>query len=163
MIRLARPEDLSVLGAIEVAAGEPFRDIGMAPVADDEPFSVAELEPYQADGRCWVVSLGFVVAYLIADVVDGNAHVEQVSVLPSFARRGLGRELLAVAGSWASARGLPAVTLTTFRNVPWNAPYYERLGFRELPAAAWGPSLRAIRAAEAARGLDRWPRVAMIR
>ncbi|WP_326565836.1 GNAT family N-acetyltransferase [Amycolatopsis rhabdoformis] len=164
MIRLARPADLAALGPLEIAAAEPFRGIGMAAIADDEPFSVAELQPYQAEGRCWVADVSGVVAgYLIADVVDGNGHVEQVSVLPTFARRGWGRLLLDAAGSWAASRGLPALTLTTFRDVPWNAPYYARLGFRELPPASWGPALRAIREHEAALGLDRWPRLAMIR
>ncbi|MFF4598912.1 GNAT family N-acetyltransferase [Amycolatopsis sp. NPDC001319] len=164
MIRLARASDLPLLGELERAAGEPFRGLGMAAVADDEPFSVAELLPYQAGGRCWVVDAsGVVAAYLVADVVDGNGHVEQVSVLPSFARRGLGRELIETAEAWAGSLGLPALTLTTFRDVPWNAPYYARLGFRELPSASWGPSLRAIREHEAALGLDRWPRLAMIR
>ncbi|MEU4667155.1 GNAT family N-acetyltransferase [Amycolatopsis sp. NPDC023774] len=164
MIRLARASDLPLLGELERAAGEPFRDLGMAAVADDEPFSVAQLRPYQADERCWVVDgSGVVAGYLLADVVDGNGHVEQVSVLPSFARRGLGRQLIETAASWAVARGLPGLTLTTFLDVPWNAPYYMRLGFREFFESSWGPSLRAIREHEAALGLDRWPRVAMIR
>ncbi|QYN22687.1 GNAT family N-acetyltransferase [Amycolatopsis sp. DSM 110486] len=164
MIRLATAVDLPLLGELERAAGEPFRDLGMAAVADDEPFSVAELEPYQVDRRCWVVDVSGVVAgYLVADVVDGNGHVEQVSVLPSFARRGLGRQLIETAAAWAGARGLPALTLTTFRYVPWNAPYYARLGFRELLESSWGPSLRTIREHEAALGLDHWPRLAMIR
>ncbi|MEV4598891.1 GNAT family N-acetyltransferase [Amycolatopsis sp. NPDC049253] len=164
MIRLARASDLPLLGELERAAGEPFRDLGMVAVADDEPFSMAQLRPYQADGRCWVVDVSGVVAgYLLADVVDGNGHVEQVSVLPAFARRGLGRRLIETAASWAVSRGLPALTLTTFRDMPWNAPYYARLGFRELAESSWGPSLRAIREHEAALGLDRWPRLAMIR
>ncbi|QRP47372.1 GNAT family N-acetyltransferase [Amycolatopsis sp. FDAARGOS 1241] len=164
MIRLAHARELAALRELERAAGTPFREVGMAEIADDEPFSVAELRPYQADGRCWVAApAGTPVAYLVADVVDGNGHVEQVSVRPSHARRGLGRRLIDAAAAWAASRGLPALTLTTFRDVPWNAPYYARLGFRVLPAAAWGPELRAIREHEAARGLDRWPRVAMIR
>ena len=44
---------------------------------------------------------------------------------------------------------MPAVTLTTFRDVPWNAPYYERLGFRTLAADEITPGLAAIRAHEA--------------
>jgi len=33
------------------------------------------------------------------------------------------------------ADGLPALTLTTFTHVPWNAPYYTRCGFRVLDDA----------------------------
>lgn len=164
MIRLARPDELPALRDLEIAAAEPFRAAGMTEVAEDEPFSVAQLRAYQGDGRCWVsVAADSPVAYLVADVLDGRGHVEQVSVLPSFARRGLGRELIDTAGSWARSLSLPALTLTTFRDVPWNGPYYARLGFRELPEPEWGPALRAVRAHEAALGLDRWPRIAMIR
>ena len=59
--------------------------------------------------------------------------------------------------------GLPALTLTTFAYVPWNAPYYARCGFRVLDDAEITPGLRAIREQEAALGLDRWPRVCMRR
>jgi hypothetical protein len=34
--------------------------------------------------------------------------------------------------AWAQRHGLAALTLTTFTDVPWNMPYYERLGFRHL-------------------------------
>jgi GNAT superfamily N-acetyltransferase len=165
VIRLARPEDLPTLIDVEVDAGALFREAGMAEIADDDPGSVAELAEYQADGRAWVgVDVGDrPVAYLVAKVVDGHAHIEQVSVRLSHARRGLGAALIETLAEWARSRGLPALTLTTFAAVPWNAPYYERLRFRVLPEAELGDGLRAIRRAEAARGLDAWPRVAMIR
>jgi predicted N-acetyltransferase YhbS len=79
------------------------------------------------------------------------------------ARRGLGRTLLDHAADQASAAGLPALTLTTFADVPWNAPYYTRCGFRVLHDAEITPGLRAIRHRKAALGLDRWPRVCMRR
>ncbi|HUY50330.1 MAG TPA: GNAT family N-acetyltransferase [Streptosporangiaceae bacterium] len=103
------------------------------------------------------------IAYLIADLVDGSLHVGQVSVHPGSARRGLGRSLLDHAAAQAAAAGVPALTLTTFTQVPWNAPYYERCGFRCLDGAGLTPGLREIRRWEAAHGLDRWPRVCMRR
>ena len=165
MIRLSRPDDLPALINVEIEAGSLFRDVGMAAIADDDPGSVAELAVYQEDGRAWVsVDDGDrPVAYLVAEVVDGHAHVEQVSVRPSHARRGLGSALIETLAAWARERGLAALTLTTFSAVPWNAPYYERLRFRVLEEAEIGAGLREIRRAEAARGLDAWPRVAMIR
>ena len=48
-------------------------------------------------------------------------------------------------------------------DVPWNAPYYARLGFRVLAPDQIGDGLRRIRGHEAALGLDRWPRVVMYR
>ncbi len=165
MIRLARPDDLPALIDVEREAGELFREVGMAAIADDDPGTVAELAVYQSAGRAWVSvdDDDRPVAYLVAVVVDGCAHIEQVSVRPSHARRGLGSALIETLADWARSRGLTALTLTTFETVPWNAPYYERLRFRVVPEAEIGAGLRSIRRAEAARGLDAWPRVAMIR
>jgi GNAT superfamily N-acetyltransferase len=135
----------------------------MAFVAEDEPPSVDELRRFQADGRAWVwADAGDrPVGYLVARMVDGNAHLEQVSVHPSSGRRGIGAALVDHLAAWARARSLPAVTLTTYTDVAWNGPYYERLGFRYLREDDLPPGLRRIRRAEAAHGLDQWPRAAM--
>lgn len=164
MIRPARVADVPALREIERAAGEPFREIGLDVVADEEPPPAAVLAAYVVAGRAWVAerSAGTgLVGYLIADLVDGCAHVEQVSVLPSQRGRRIGEGLVEHLAGWARDRGLPALTLTTYRDVPWNGPHWVRLGFRELIAP--GPGLRAIREHEAARGLDVWPRLAMRR
>jgi N-acetylglutamate synthase-like GNAT family acetyltransferase len=96
--------------------------------------------------------------------VDGNMHIEQVSVHPDSARRGLGRALIEHAAVRAVAEGASALTLTTFVDVAWNAPYYAaRCGFRTLGEDELTPGLREIRRSEAAHGLDRWPRVCMRR
>ena len=167
MIRRAELRDLERLREVERAAGEAFRDVGMAAVADDEPPAPADLRDHQVHGRAWVATAGdgtdVAVAYLLLDVVDGAAHVEQVSVHPAWARRGLGRRLIETAAAWAAGRGLTAVTLTTFAEVPWNAPYYARLGFAVVPESELGPGLRAVRRRERDLGLDAWPRVAMRR
>ena len=164
MIRAARDEDAAAMVAIEEAAGRMFADVGMDFVAEDDPGTVEELLPYVRDGRAWVVDeAGAPAAYLIAEWVDGNVHVEQVSVDPAYARRGLGAGLVEHVAAWARERGAPALTLTTYAEVAWNAPYYERLGFRRLADDELTPGLRRIRAAEAEHGLDRWPRLGMRR
>jgi GNAT superfamily N-acetyltransferase len=165
MIRLAREDDFARLQDIEMAAGRAFAGAGMPSVADGEPFSVAELLSFQSDGRAWVVpdERDVPIAYLVAEWVDGNVHIEQVSTHPDAAGRGLGRDLIEHVAGWARGRGAPALTLTTFVEVPWNGPYYERLGFRRLAPGEETAGLRALRAAEAAHGLDRWPRCCMRR
>lgn len=160
MIRVASLTDLPALGDIERAAGEPFRDLGMAAIADDEPFTLAELTTYQRAGRAWVYG-DPPVSYVLVDEIDGYAHIEQVSVHPGHSRQGIGRMLIDHVGTWATSRGLAGLTLTTFTEVPWNAPYYARLGFRVVTDLS--PGLRAVRAHEAAIGLDAWPRVVMRR
>jgi GNAT superfamily N-acetyltransferase len=165
VIRSARVDDLPALADIERAAGAAFRSLGMAAVADDDPPSVSELTEFQADGRAWVVpdQADVPVAYLLVEVVDGNGHVEQVSVHPEHARQGLGRTLLDAVDRWALQRGLAALTLTTYAEVPWNAPYYARLGFRIVAEADLSEGLRRIREREEASGLAAWPRVVMRR
>ncbi|MEE1803408.1 MULTISPECIES: GNAT family N-acetyltransferase [unclassified Streptomyces] len=166
LIRPATLIDLPVLQDIEAAAGEAFRALGMAAVADDAPPSLAELERYRSAGRAWVAETvpgGPPVAYLLHDPVDGAAHVEQVSVHPDAARMGVGRALIDHLAGRAAGEGFTALTLTTFADVPWNAPYYARLGFRTLTEDQLTDGLREIRRAEAAHGLDRWPRVCMRR
>ncbi|NGO78533.1 GNAT family N-acetyltransferase [Streptomyces sp. YC504] len=174
-IRQATAADLPRLRDIERAAGEPFRTVGMAAIAEDEPPALDVLEEFRRAGRAWVAVIApedEPVAYLIAEPVDGALHgeqvggalhVEQVSVHPSVARRGVGRALLDHAAAYARRAGLGALTLTTFAEVPWNAPYYRRLGFRVLGERELGPGLRKIRAYEDELGLDRWPRVCMVR
>ena len=164
-IRPARPGDGPALQRIEVAAGERFRDLGMDDVADADPQSLDALAAYAAAGRSWVATGegGEPVGYVVVDVVDGCAHVEQVTVHPGYQGRGIGRALLDRVASWAAGQGLPALTLTTFGDVPWNRPLYEHLGFRALADSEVGPGLRAVRAAEAAHGLDPATRVCMRR
>lgn len=165
MIRRARTEEIPRLREIERAAGAAFRDLGMDAIADDEPPSAATLKAFIDDGRCWVAAdpVGESVAYCVVHVVDDAAHIEQVSVHPDHARRGLGRALIDHAATWAAARTLPALTLTTFADVPWNRPYYERLGFSVIPDGSLSEGLKRVREHEAAAGLDRWSRVAMVR
>lgn len=153
-----------------MAAGALFADVGMAYVSEDPPLSIEELERYRSRGMAWVAADGLAerpaerpVAYLLADLVDGNAHIEQVSVHSGWGRQGIGRALIDHLEEWAAGQGLPAVTLTTFADVPWNGPYYRRCGFRPMAEAELGPELAALRATERARGLDRHPRLAMVK
>jgi GNAT superfamily N-acetyltransferase len=164
-IRPAGLDELEALRAIEVAAGQLFADVGLASVAEDPPLPVEELAAYRRAGRAWVYAQPEAgpVGYLLAGRVDGNAHIDQVSVLPSFGRRGIGRRLIDHLCRWAADGGAPAVTLTTYAAVPWNAPYYRRCGFRAMDRDQMGPELVRVRHAEQTRGLDVEPRVAMIR
>lgn len=174
-IRSARRSDLRLLQDIERAAGEPFRTLGMHSVADDDPPPLDLLESYRRAGRCWVATGPLAatdplaaagdrpLGYVIADPVDGALHIEQISVDPVAARRGIGRTLIDRLAALAPGQGLTALTLTTFSEVPWNAPYYSRIGFRVLHGHELTDGLRTIRGEEAQHGLDRWPRVCMRR
>jgi GNAT superfamily N-acetyltransferase len=151
-IRTARPDELVGLQQIENASGELFREIGMPEIADDDPLPLHVLAHLQALGQVWVATDPEPVAWIAVEEVDGCAHVEQVSVHPDHARHGVGRRLIDHVDTWSSARGLAALTLTTFRHVPWNGPYYERLGFQLVTELT--PGLAAVVARETAHGLD---------
>jgi GNAT superfamily N-acetyltransferase len=164
-IRPPRRDELEALVAIEREAGALFKTIGMPEIAYDDPGTAPELEPFRAGGRAWVAvdADDRPIAYLISAVVDDCAHIEQVSVTPAHSRRGLGAALIDHLAGVAAAEGRPALTLTTFRDVPWNAPYYERLGFRMISPADQGPELAALVAEEAERIPGDAVRVAMRR
>jgi len=187
MIRAMTAADFRAVQDLERAAGELFREAGMESIADDEPFTDAELATFVSEDWAWVLTVPddgaageagesehddaasrvpatreAVVAYAVGEVVDGAAHLEQLSVHPRHGRQGLGARLLEHFRTAARERGMGRVSLTTFSEIPWNAAYYARLGFTVLPGEDWGPGLRAKVAAEAAHGLDRWPRVAMV-
>ncbi|WP_233565052.1 GNAT family N-acetyltransferase [Micromonospora musae] len=164
-VRRALPGDLAGLQRIQVSTGALFREVGMADVADNPPLSIDALTGYQQDGQAWVAvdDSGPPIAFVVVEVIDGSAHVEQISVHPDHSRRGVGRVLLDHVGAWAVELGLPALTLTTFRHVPWNAPYYARCGFVELTPAEVTPGLSRVLESEIAFGLDPATRVCMRR
>ncbi len=153
LIRVARPAELPYLQEIEIASGEPFREVGMPEIADDDPMSLEDL----AEHEVWVAvgADDVPVAFIAVGDVDDATHIHQVSVHPAHARQGIGAALIEHV-----TRTGRAVTLTTFRNVPWNAPYYERLGF--LAVTEMSPGLAEIMREEASRGLDPATRVAMV-
>ena len=154
-----------MLQGIEVAAGQLFADLGMDLVAEHDPFSVDEFHGFLDREMAWVAAPpdGPPQAYLVGEEIDGAGHVEQLTVHPDYGGRRLGVRLMDHFVGWCEGRGLPAVTLTTFAEVAWNRPYYERLGFRVLTDDEITPGLTAIRTYEDAIGLDAWPRVCMRR
>jgi GNAT superfamily N-acetyltransferase len=161
-IRSARADDWGALPEIEARAGERFRDLGMDDVADDEPPSIEALRSSAAV----LVALdrdGLPIGYARIELVDGHAHLEQLSVLPEHGGRGVGSDLLDAVVTWASGRGDAEVTLTTFRDVAFNAPVYERRGYEIVPETEWTEGLRELVAQEAAHGLDPRTRVVMRR
>lgn len=163
----ARPlerADCATCQDVERDAGERFLAVDMPEIAFDDPPDVALLARFVERGHAWAWDEdGEVAGYILVDIVDAAVHVEQVSVRSAYAGRRIGRSLVDHASEWARARGIERVTLTTFAAVPWNAPYYVRLGFRELPEDEWGPELRAVVRREVEHGLHRWPPVVMVR
>jgi GNAT superfamily N-acetyltransferase len=166
VVRPARSDDLAALANIEVAAGSRYREVGMHDVADDEPPPDTEYWAAMDAGLLWVAEVeaeGRTVGYAWAVDLDGQPHLEQLSVLPEVEGHGIGSALLEVVARWAAGTGAGSLTLSTFREVPWNSPWYARRGFEVLPAVGLDSRLLAVRHHEAERGLDVDARVVMRR
>jgi GNAT superfamily N-acetyltransferase len=161
-IRLAREEDIAAIGQIELEAAQLLR--GHAPEsALAETSDTGVLRHAMRGGLLWIAEsggrpVGFAHVEILA---DGLPHLEEIDVLPAYGRRGIGAALVRAICQWASERGYSAITLTTFRAVPWNFPFYARLGFEELSRPDLRPTLAAVVADEAARGLDPGTRAVM--
>ena len=97
-VRPMAVHDLDAVKAVERSAGERFRSLAdprLSRCADDEPFTEAELTPYIRDSRAWVAVEGTaVVGFVIVDILDGCAHIEEIAVAAQFGRRGHGAALL---------------------------------------------------------------------
>lgn len=165
IVRLARTGDLAALAGIERAAGTLFAAIGMQEVADGETLPFEVLRDAAVQGRLWVAvdATDEPVGFAVLDALDGCAYLKEISVHPDTGGRGVGTELLAAVIDAARASGARALTLSTFRDVAWNAPWYARHGFRILAEAEVSRGLLGVRAREAAAGLDVARRVFMRR
>jgi ribosomal protein S18 acetylase RimI-like enzyme len=159
-IQLADGDDLR---RIERSAGTRFRDVGMEQIASAEPLSVEEFSRYERVGHGWVAvgNAGSLIGFVVISEIDGGAHIDQVSVEQAYQGTGVGRALINRVRHFAIDRQLSGVTLTTFSMVPWNAPLYRHLGFRDLTFDELGPELALLREREAARGLNPVDRTCM--
>lgn len=162
LVRPAILDDIAELQDVEVDAGQMFRQMDLGAIADDDPPDASVLREHIEGRTAWAAELGpVVVGYALASVADDEGHLDQVSVRREAAGQGVGRLLIDEVCRWATSQGYDALTLTTFRDVPWNGPYYARLGFQELPDDRYGAQLRAIRHREYLAGVEVAPRIAM--
>jgi predicted DCC family thiol-disulfide oxidoreductase YuxK/GNAT superfamily N-acetyltransferase len=164
-IRPAQAAELPELQRVEREAGTRFRGLGLLDHLLEHSLSLPELSAHQRAGRLWVAAdaQDRPIGFAVASVVDGGAHLEELDVLPEAGCRGIGTRLVQTVCDWAAAQGFTTITLSTFRDVPWNAPFYERLGFRPLQPAELSSALREVRAREEHLGIALDERVMMRR
>lgn len=163
-IRAARPEDAAALARIERRAGALFRSVGLDVVADGFSPPFDDYRRAIDAGTAWLAETAAIepAGFALAGMLDGAGHLIELDVAPGHGRRGLGRALVAVVRNWARDRGLRELVLTTFRDVPFNGPFYRAQGFVPFQPGADRPGLLAVRAHEVAIGFDAAaPRVAM--
>ncbi|MFG1696518.1 GNAT family N-acetyltransferase [Nonomuraea sp. NPDC049309] len=155
MVRWAEQDELAGLVPIELAADRLFEQAGIV-----FPPGTTMIEEVTDPGAV-LVEDSPPAGFALIGQVDGNIHLDQLAVRPERMRQGIGGRLVAAVLDHARACGAPGVTLTTFRDVPWNAPWYARHGFSVLPESAWGPEMRELVAHERELGIEIAPRVVM--
>ena len=164
-IRLAKPDDAEHLPAIERAAGRLLLEVeGLSGVAGMHAIPAEKQRAMIRKGHCLVAeSEGRIVGFLSTEPHRRELHIREFSVLPDMQGQGIGAVLLRAIGVDALNSGFAALTLTTFIDVPWNAPFYARLGFETVEDFEAHPRLAAEIEQEVAHGLPRERRCAMIR
>lgn len=162
-IRLAGEDDAEALPDIEQSAGEAFRTIPELAWLADEDVSAERHRTLITQGPCLVAAddgdrpVGLLSATIEGDVL----HIWELDVRLELQGMGIGRALLEKAVENARQRGVDAVTLTTFRDVAWNAPFYSKFGFRILESGCIDERLAALLLAEAGHGMPADRRCAM--
>ncbi|MDZ4740404.1 MAG: GNAT family N-acetyltransferase [Alphaproteobacteria bacterium] len=162
-VRLADISEISTLKEVEDDASVLFRSLPeLAFVLDYPPREISEYEEFVRSGNAFVSEGAVGISGIILlGVVDGRGHIWELSVRMAFQRQGAGRHLIEAGCRWAKSRGCDEVTLTTFKDAPWNAPTYARLGFEIFQPDGMRAELGSIIEHERSIGLLRAPRVAM--
>ena len=154
-IRRARPSDYPLLPEIERAAGMLFKTVGWLNLDPDDVVDPEFIGAVARNGPVFVAADDgdLPVGFALTGFLDRALHIYELDVAPPHGRRGLGRRLLDAACAFAAAEGGSAVTLSTFRDVPWNGPFYRRAGFREVPRNQWTPAFHLLHHREIEVGL----------
>ncbi len=155
-IRAALKRDADVLPEVERSSGAVFREYpGLEWIADDDVQSADQHRALISQGIALVAeepSAG-TVGFLNGEFTQDGLHIWQIAVRLDWQGQGIGQRLIAAAREIAVERGAKALTLTTFRDVPWNEPYYQRQGFRTLAEGSITSRLREILERERQAGM----------
>lgn len=156
----ASERHLPFLSAIETAAAALLPPGSLPSGIENDALPPEKLRKGLEDKRLWVAVVdGKAVGFSLLEVVDGFHLLAEIDVLPEYGRRGLGTLLVQQAIRRAKGEGGAFLYLTTFASIPWNGPFYARLGFVQVPEEDAPPFISGILAAERAAGFA--DRVAM--
>ena len=165
MIRHPRPDEIHLLPQIENEADRRYVRAGLSGVLDMPPATIASLEFGRRHGRLWIAAspLGRPVGFALMKIRGGAAWLDQLSVLDRWQRRGHGAALIDRTAAAARALGFDTLYLSTYRDVPWNAPFYQRRGFSTIPRGHWPRAMRVLFMLENSHGHPPWRRTIMQR
>ena len=121
---------------------------GLTAASLENVSSFEELDEARQRGRLWVALRGGgIVGFAQAMILDGIAHLDEIDVVPEHMQKGVGSRLIETVCRWVRDAGHAKITLSTYRDVPWNWPFYESRGFQVVyvqrltrSSARWWPS-----------------------
>ena len=156
IIRTGTEADYRLLPGLEARSDETYLSLPGFEKLMGQPNITAETGPASHPGSVlFIAEHGDVpVGFVYAHDLDDCSFIAQIAVVPEAQGAGAGSALLAALRDAAQTGGRRGVTLTTYVDVPWNAPFYARRGFRRLAPDEMGPGL----AASLARDVARWSR-----
>jgi GNAT superfamily N-acetyltransferase len=149
-IRSPRFEELTLLSRIEKSAASLFLDTPYSFLVNAEPLPLDFVrERFQA-GQVWVAvdQHDAVIGYAVTREVDDTIYLQQIDVHPEHGQKGIGYALVDTVCSWAKRHSYRVMSLSTFRDIPWNAPFYSKFGFRILDESELTTGFQQIRLKE---------------
>ena len=160
-VRLASIQDLAALESVELLAAQRFDAEVVTANLAKRTIPLPQLQAAQSAKELWVATADdqAIVGFLLAEKLDDDLHISEMSVIPSYGRQGIGAALIQAAIKHARGAGHKRVSLTTFASVPWNGPFYAKQGFHEMTCSEIGVGLAARIEQERVLGLIK--RVAM--
>jgi len=162
-ITLAAEQHFTAIQAIERQAATMFSEADLPLHLRHRVTSRQDLRQTMQAQRLWIAKRegDRVAGFAAASIVDGHGFLDEIDVSPQDGRQGVGTQLVSQVIAWSNAMNLLPLRLITFRYLEWNAPFYERLGFRPLGHGQAGKELRVLLDEERVAGLDMSKRVVM--
>ncbi len=164
-IRLAQQKECPALPIIEHEANKRFHEFGLMEVNIDRVSSIADLYLAQRNNCLWVAEFktrNILVGFAYVRLISGQPHLEEIDVLPKYGRQGLGTALVKAALNWSKINNFKQLTLSTFNSIPWNMPFYQRLGFMLVADSDLTPEFLELKEKERSLGLPMRQRVIMV-
>jgi GNAT superfamily N-acetyltransferase len=160
-IRLARRDDIPLLPEIELEAATRFPPGTFPAGMEDRVLPVEIYDLARSVGQLWVATdaTDRAVGFVLVRIIGSMAFIAELDVLPRHGRQGLGSALIECVKRWAKTIDLQELSLITFSHLAWNAPMYERLGFKRYPSHELPAEIDRALAIEIEQGLQN--RVAM--
>ena len=162
-IRKARYADIPFLGLVERSAAQLFRTANLDFLVDGSTVDPKVLVAMFDASHLWVACdfMDYPIGFSGGQYIEGNFHLVEISVAQDFQGKGVGSALMERMEADVRREGYKSMTLTTYRNLAWNGPWYSRMGFMEVRAEDVGRTYLGILESERQHGFDMSTRCVM--